>query len=93
MVEPYLTGAAGGGFGAFVMGLFNKWRAEEKNKDLHKRIDEGAKRTSELELYAARTYATKDDLKAALEPITEALKTINVKLDRLDDKLNTKADK
>ena len=56
-------------------------------------VREGEKELSAYKLHASETYSTKNDLAKAFEQIGEAIKAVFAKLERIDDKLDMKADK
>ncbi len=50
-------------------------------------------RLADLKLHVSETYSTKTDLNTALNTFTRAVDLVFAKLDRIDDKLDGKADK
>lgn len=78
-LENFPDVLAGGGLGAILTGLYNKFMVERKIESAQKTVDE-------LALFSARTYITNEDLKNFVAPINDQLKMINLKLDHLSEK-------
>lgn len=48
---------------------------------------------AEYKLHAAETYSTKNDLSKAIEQFSRSIDAVFAKLERIEDKLDSKADK
>jgi uncharacterized coiled-coil protein SlyX len=73
-------------------------------RSLHAKVDAGAielnsraasaeKALAEFKLHCAETYVTANNFERALQGLTETFKAVFAKLDRIEDKLDGKADK
>ena len=82
---------AGAAFGAIFWRVHDKLRADiEKQKD---RADDLDKRLAEHKLHVAENYVTNSDLTKAVDAFTSGLKEIFGKLERINERLDSKADK
>lgn len=73
-----------GGFGALVGFLLNTvWQAV---KDLQRADEQLTDKVSAIEILVAGNYVTRDEF-------TRHIEALFVKLDKIDDKLNAKADR
>lgn len=100
---PELTtigaGIGGSGLLALILRWFHAKQIENAKKIDHveenfsKMITELQQSHSESQLYAARNFATKDDLNNAVSSLHKDLENISLKLDKVFDKLDRKADK
>lgn len=54
---------------------------------------ETSRELSEFKLHCSETYSTKDDLAKAFEHLSKAIDAVFAKLERIEDKLDSKQDK
>ena len=86
---------AAGGAGSVVWYLFNNLSTSSK-EDSRKNSAEIAELQKELaahKLYVAEHYVTSNELSKAIETLSKAIDAVFLKLDRIDGKLDGKADK
>ncbi|WP_175969611.1 hypothetical protein [Burkholderia sp. BCC0322] len=59
----------------------------------HAKADAIAKELADFRLHVAESYVTSNTLQKALDGLTDTFKAVFAKLDRIEDKLDGKADK
>jgi hypothetical protein len=75
---------AAGGCGVVLWWLFRM---------LHARVAAAEKKQAEFELYCAKNHVTNDSMRNTFETLSDAIKAVFSKLERIEDKLDGKADK
>lgn len=60
---------------------------------LHSRIAASEKRQADFELYCAKEYVTANSMRQTFDTLSDAIKAVFAKLERIEDKLDQKADK
>lgn len=76
----------------FILGGFCYvlWRNFETTK---KKLDDTTKEFQDFKLHASETYSTKNDLSKAIEQFSRSIDAVFLKLERIEDKLDSKQDK
>lgn len=82
---------AAGGAGTVVWYLFNSSKDDSKKNSAE--ISELQKELAAHKLYVAEHYVTSNELSKAIETLSKAIDAVFLKLDRIDGKLDGKADK
>lgn len=80
----YVGGAVASGIGAFSFWLF---------RSLVGRVDANEKELAAFKLHCAETYVTSSALEKAIDRFSESINAVFKKLERIDQKLDGKADK
>lgn len=86
-----LGGAIIGMLSFFMKAVISDFKSRH---DAHeKAVQDQRDRLHEFRLHVAETYTTKDELSRAVESLERSFKVVFEKLDRIEDKLDRKADK
>lgn len=82
-------------FGAVLWWMLRKLVADVAalEKSTERRDAEGEKALADFRLHAAETYSTKNELGKAIEQFSRSIDAVFAKLERIEDKLDGKADK
>jgi hypothetical protein len=62
-------------------------------RSIHAKADANERALADFKLHCAETYVTANNFEKALQGLTETFKAVFAKLDRIEDKLDGKADK
>lgn len=79
-----LIGLAITGAGTVVWWLF---------RTVHSRVESAEKALAEFRLHCAETFVTSNTLEKALDNLNKTIAAVFAKLERIEDKLDLKADK
>ncbi|MEI6002740.1 hypothetical protein H3V53_38275 [Paraburkholderia bengalensis] len=60
---------------------------------LHARVAAAERKQAEFELYCAKEYVTANSMRQTFDTLSDAIKAVFAKLERIEDKLDLKADK
>jgi hypothetical protein len=80
----YVGGAVASGVGAVAFWMF---------RSLVARVDANERELSDFKLEAAKTFVTSSALEKAIDRLSESINAVFKKLERIDEKLDGKADK
>lgn len=80
----YIGGAIMTGIGTVAWWAF---------RSIHARVEANEKELAEFKLEAAKTFVTSSALEKAIDRLSESINAVFKKLERIDEKLDGKADK
>jgi hypothetical protein len=83
------------GCSAVIWWLYRSLHAKVESNALAStdRAEKAEKALADFKLHCAETYVTANNFERALQGLTETFKAVFAKLDRIEDKLDGKADK
>jgi predicted neutral ceramidase superfamily lipid hydrolase len=62
-------------------------------RSVHARVEKAETKLAEFELYCAKEYVTANSMRQTFDTLSDAIKAVFAKLERIEDKLDLKADK
>lgn len=89
----FVSGGVAGGFVGIVSHFYNKFMLDRRLEKMGNDFAITQNKLTDFELYVARHHVTNEDLKSSQEEFRQSFKLIVEKIDRLDLKLDGKADK
>lgn len=80
-----------GGFGVVLWSMFRDTKKDLST--LQSEVDTNKQELQNYKLHVAEKYVTSTSLEKALETVIDSIKAMFVKLDKIEEKLDKKADK
>ena len=62
-------------------------------RTVYSRIEKAEQKLFDFELYCSKEYVTNDSMRQTFQTLNDAIKAVFAKLERIEDKLDGKADK